>query len=364
MMDSLPHAWRFGVRSLRRLLRVGLVAALLTGVLALRGSIARAGGSNGGSLISSPGDAVPHGSFALDLTSTPATPTLLPNLLTNGGFETGALTGWEDNGGITIVGAAAYVGAWGARMATDGRIDQPFGTVSGQSYYVSARIRINQQLVAPSWGGLRIEIVNASWQQLAVSPSLTIGNSPAGQWTAINFSFVANSSTSRLVYQNFSGGGQFNADADEFAVGGQPVATATASATSTSTPTRTPTATRTPTRTPTPTNTAVGSTPTPTRTPTQTPSATSTRTSTATATQTATPTRTSTATATTTATPTGTATAPSSNTPTPSATAAPANSWAVFPVGPGSSDVVPHQIVRTNSDQVYLFSGQNSSNQI
>ena len=214
MVDGLPHASRFGVRSRRRLFRFGLVAALLTGVLALHSSIVRAGGPNDTSLINSPGDAVSHPSLALDLTSTPATPTPLPNLLTNGGFETGALNGWEDNGGITIVGAAAYAGAWGARMATAGRIDQPFGTVSGQTYYVSARIRINQQIVAPSWGGLRIQIVNASWQQLAVSPSLTIGNSPAGQWTAINVSFVANSSTSRLVYQNFSGGGQFNADAD------------------------------------------------------------------------------------------------------------------------------------------------------
>src|SRR5262245_27302497 len=52
----------------------------------------------------------------------PPSPTPLPNVLTNGGFETGALTGWEDGGGITIVGSAGYAGAWGARMATDGRI--------------------------------------------------------------------------------------------------------------------------------------------------------------------------------------------------------------------------------------------------
>jgi hypothetical protein len=127
----------------RRLFRLGLVAALLTGIFALHSSIVLAASSDRSPTLS-PGDAVSNASLALDLTSTPATPTPLPNLLTNGGFETGALTGWQDYGGITVVGAAGYAGAWGARMATDGRIDQSFSTVSGQTYYVSARVRINQ----------------------------------------------------------------------------------------------------------------------------------------------------------------------------------------------------------------------------
>ncbi len=161
-----------------------------------------------------------------------------------------------------MVSAAAYSGSFGAQMATTGRIDQLFATTIGQTYYVAARIRINQQLVNPSWGGLRVQIVNASWSQLAVSPSLTITNSPAGQWTRVYFSFVANTTQSRLIYQNFSGGGQFNAAADEFIVSPNPIS---------DDPQATPTPGSSPTPTsPAPTNTPLPPTATPTPTPTGT----------------------------------------------------------------------------------------------
>ena len=67
-----------------------------------------------------------------------------------------------------------------------------------------------------------------------------------------------------------------------------------------------------------------------------------------------TPTPTSTPTPTPTSTPTPTPTA------TPTATSAP-GSPAFFSVGPGGSDVIPHQIVRTNDDRVYLFVSQQYS---
>ena len=39
-----------------------------------------------------------------------------------------------------------------------------------------------------------------------------------------------------------------------------------------------------------------------------------------------------------------------------------AASSAVIPVGPGGADVIPHQIVRTNNDYLYIFTSQQSSN--
>lgn len=103
-------------------------------------------------------------------------------------------------------------------MTSNGRIDQVFNTTINQTYLVRARLRINQQVVNPSWGGLRVQVVNSNWQQRATSPSYTLSNSPAGQWTQISFTFVANTTRSRLMYQNFSGGGQFNADFDVVSV--------------------------------------------------------------------------------------------------------------------------------------------------
>ncbi|MBK9924782.1 MAG: hypothetical protein IPP66_05760 [Anaerolineales bacterium] len=47
-------------------------------------------------------------------------------------------------------------------------------------------------------------------------------------------------------------------------------------------------------------------------------------------------------------------------TSTPVGTSGPVTS-AVFPVGPGGADVIPHQIVRTNTDHLYIFSSSQGS---
>ncbi len=322
---------------------------------------------------------------AAPTTSAPTALAAATNLLTNGGFEAGNLAGWDDYGGITVVNSPsiAFTGNWGAKMPTDGRIDQRFTTVVGQTYYVSARVRLDQQLQASTWGGIRVQIVNSSWQELGAY-IVDVPNSPLGQWTRVSFSFVANTTQSRLIYQRFSDG-LLEATADDFIVSMTlPSATPTvaaptnthppsASATASRTPTLVAaTATRTPTRTPTRTQTPRKPSRTPARTATPTASRTLTALpATATASRTATsiaPTNTA-APATSTYTPipaTATAVAPTAThtSPAPTATSAPAGSLVTFPVGPGGADVVPHQIVRTNTDRVYLFVSQNSSNLI
>lgn len=250
-----------------------------------------------------------------------STPTPSPNLLTNGSFETGNLSGWVDGGGITATSTANYTGNFGAAMNLNGRIDQSFATMVGRTYYVSARLRIDQQVTPPAWGGLRLQVVNAGWSQLAVSPNYTTANSPSGQWTLIQFSFVANTTTSRLIFQNFSGStGQFLASVDEFVV----------------------------------TDNLAPPTPLPTNTATPAPISTNTLTPSFTPSLTPLPIGTATATLTSSLTPAAT------NSPTPTATAS-ALTFTYFPVGLGSTDVIPRQIVRTADDRLYLFSNQQYS---
>ena len=147
-----------------------------------------------------------------------ATPQPVINLLTNGGFEAGDLSGWENQGGITISPAAAFSGASGALMQSSGSIFQVFKTRVGAAYQVSARIRIDEEIATPAWGGVLVSVTSWDWQQLGAGPFLTVANAPLGQWTRISFSFVATTDRSRLIFQNFSGGGQFRASADAFAV--------------------------------------------------------------------------------------------------------------------------------------------------
>ena len=254
------------------------------------------------------------------------------NALANGGFESGTLSNWEPTGAMAVTTAATYSGAYGLNMNLTGRLDQVFATVVGRTYTVSARLRINAQPAAPAWGGLRIQVVNSSWTQVGVSPNYTTANSPLGQWTPVEFTFTATTTASRLVFQNFSGGtGQFVADADEFTVtDGLAAATATPTVTATAT-TAAPTATRTSTQ----------------------PPATATSTPIASATGTVAPTS-STTPASTLISPTPSATGQAS--PTPGTTA-----FTYFPVGLGSTDVIPHQIVRTADDRVYVFTSQQYS---
>jgi hypothetical protein len=115
----------------------------------------------------------------------------------------------------------------------------------------------------------------------------------------------------------------------------------------TPTATQTPMSTATPTQTSTPTQTPTQTT-TPTITPTPTQSATTPPTLTPTPTQTATATPTQTPTQTTTPTPAQTPT----QTPTPSPTQIGSNHQ--IAVGPGFSDVSPHQLVRTQGNVLYM----------
>lgn len=136
---------------------------------------------------------------------------------TVGSFESASLLGWEDYGGINVTTDSAYAGKYGAKMSSSGRIDQRLTTTPGIHYEVSALIRINREVITPSWGGIRIQVVDANWSELGSSGYLTSRTTSIGTWNRVTFSFVARSTNSRLVFHNFSNG-QFDVSADDFTI--------------------------------------------------------------------------------------------------------------------------------------------------
>ena len=142
----------------------------------------------------------------------------------NGGLEAGSLANWRDGRNFSVTNQALYSGKYGAKMLNNGQIYQNFRTVAGKTYYVSAGVRIDKQIVAPSNGGLLVS-VRTSWgwgKDLARSPYLTLSNSPAGTWSQVNFSFVARTTMSTIVF-HVDGNGHFEASADDFIVSPNPI---------------------------------------------------------------------------------------------------------------------------------------------
>jgi hypothetical protein len=179
----------------------------------------------------------------------------------------------------------------------------------------------------------------ASW------PYYTAGGY-VGLWTV---------NASATVIDDFGGGGVVSGPV------ATPTPTNTPTATSTNTPTSTPTRTQTPTATSTSTQTKIP-TAISTNTPSSTPTVTSTIVPSQTPTNTPLPTKTPTATAV--GTPTATQTPVPSATPTPIPTPTPTglpsatpitSGITTFSVNTGGVDVIPHQIIRTTADRLYLF---------
>lgn len=149
-------------------------------------------------------------------------PPQVVNLLSNGGFETGNFQGWNNEWGFEVNTASAHSGRYGARMAGEGRLTQVFRTVRGRRYYVMARVRIDREITRPAWGGVRVQITAYNWTELAVH-TLTLQNAPAGVWKRVDLTFVANSTQSRIAFENSSGGGRWEASGDEFYVSETPI---------------------------------------------------------------------------------------------------------------------------------------------
>jgi hypothetical protein len=144
----------------------------------------------------------------------PPPPDPLVNLLLNNNFERGDLKNWQTSAtGMSVMQESSYNGNYGVKLSGTGQIAQSFATETGRQYEVTARVRVDAINSAPSWGGLRIRVVDLpSWQLLAYQYANRIG-----EWQEIRFGFTAISQTSRLDFSNFSNG-LLDGSADDFQV--------------------------------------------------------------------------------------------------------------------------------------------------
>lgn len=128
------------------------------------------------------------------------------NLLINGDFETGDLTGWSSSGAM-VVSTNVYAGDASVRFTGDASMNQTFATVPERAYKVVFHLRILSES-GMDWGGFLVRATDyPSWQLLGESPILTTAEFGTN-WVKIAFTFEAISSASRLGLGYFGGPGR------------------------------------------------------------------------------------------------------------------------------------------------------------
>jgi hypothetical protein len=140
------------------------------------------------------------------------------NVLTNGGFELDE-SAWKLNKGMTIDPGAGYSGESGLKMIQRGSAKQTFATIKGGAYTATARIRIDDEIKAPTKGGLEL-LVKGGSKILGRTSYLNLSNMRLGRWSLVSVPFTAAGTKTVIFFKN-TGNGRFEASADAFVVGPQ-----------------------------------------------------------------------------------------------------------------------------------------------
>lgn len=128
----------------------------------------------------------------------------LPNLLTNGTFESGTLDGWETQGASAST-AEAHTGRWSARLA-DAGMEAILPTSVGTTYKVTAWVKIVGE-TGSDWGGFRLEVFAWSWESLGHSGWLLTATH-GSEWFKIAATFTATTEQTRIDLGYFGGPGR------------------------------------------------------------------------------------------------------------------------------------------------------------
>ncbi|GLV55739.1 chitinase [Dictyobacter sp. S3.2.2.5] len=159
------------------------------------------------------------------------------NLVTNGGFEAGNLSGWSCDAGDTVVSSPVHSGTHALQVnpsnSTTGQCSQTISVLPGTAYTLSA-------YVDGSYMYLGVNGYGSNWTN-------------SSSYTQLSYSFTTNSSTTSITIYVHGWYAQSSGYVDDISLagpGGNGTPTPTPSPTATSTPTPTPTVI--PTATPTP----------------------------------------------------------------------------------------------------------------
>jgi PEP-CTERM motif len=118
----------------------------------------------------------------------PVTGEFGPNLVSNGGFETGDFSGWStsiDSDFSGIDGVAAHSGSFGAffgDVGTPGSISQSFATLAGSNYDIHLWLRsdgLTPNSLAVLWGGTTVysaaNLGAFAYTEIVIDPQATTG---------------------------------------------------------------------------------------------------------------------------------------------------------------------------------------------